>query len=433
MKICVLGLGKLGYPMAQFLSSSGYTIKCYDSDKNLIKKLQTGINPYKDEKGLENLKNNNNDIIVLDSIFDALKNTRICFITVPTPSLKNGSFSNKIIKIILSQIANFIKKGNKGKNYLININSTVSPDSFSKDFIPFMKNKGLKNHIDYSFIYNPYFVALGNVVTGLENPDIILIGCDNEKAKKIILNLYKKIYSNVNFNQFEFLNLKEAELVKLLVNCYLTLKISYSNLVSDISEQSKNINLNKILKKIGLDSRIGNKFLSPGGPFSGPCLPRDNYALKYYFKKKNYLTDAVIKTNKNAFLRIVNYFKQLRKKGLNSIIFAGLGYKSHTNSLEETFIIDLIKKCNLMNMKTYYFDNYITLDEKKYKLNFLEKISYKDINKKSKLIFLPYMDKKFFKLQQDYNFYIFDIWHQLPKTNKIIQNSADIMSIKNFK
>ena len=144
-----------------------------------------------------------------------------------------------------------------------------------------MENRELKNNDDFAFIYNPYFVALGDVIKGLENPDMVLIGCENFYARQKILDLYKTIY---DFEKYTLLNFGEAELTKLLVT-FLTLKISFSNMTKDLAEKMNNIDPKKILNAIGSDSRIGKKYMQPGGPFSGPCFPRDNQALLNFSKK----------------------------------------------------------------------------------------------------------------------------------------------------
>ena len=240
----------------------------------------------------------------------------------------------------MSEISKYLISRSKSKiksePFIININSTVSPNTFSEILIPFLERKGLINNKDFSFIYNPYFVALGDIISDLKHPDIILVGCENHAAKKNIKYIYDRIYNNPNIS---FMSIDEAELIKLLVNTYLTLKISYSNMVKEISKANDNVDISKILSVIGLDSRIGNKFLKPGGPFSGPCLPRDNYSLMNYYKKNNisnYLSEAILKTNKNSIDLIKKDLNEFKNKGFESIIFAGIGYKSHTPSLEET-------------------------------------------------------------------------------------------------
>ena len=438
MKISVLGLGKLGYPMAEFLSSSNLSINCYDKDEKLLLKLKKGLFNSEFEYGLENLRNNGNHLNFFLDIETTIEGTDICFITVPTPSNEDGSFSNDYILDCLSEISKYLISRSKSKiksePFIININSTVSPNTFSEILIPFLERKGLINNKDFSFIYNPYFVALGDIISDLKHPDIILVGCENHVAKKNIKYIYDRIYNNPNIS---FMSIDEAELIKLLVNTYLTLKISYSNMVKEISKANDNVDISKILSVIGLDSRIGNKFLKPGGPFSGPCLPRDNYSLMNYYKKNNisnYLSEAILKTNKNSIDLIKKDLNEFKNKGFESIIFAGIGYKSHTPSLEETFILELIEYSKKINLKVYYYDEYILS-----KIEGAKRISKEDLNKHGNLIFLPYVDTKF-KYLENFKGFVYDMWYQLNGAN-ILRSSKDydknlenkLVNLKEFK
>ena len=199
MSICVIGLGKLGYPMAEFLSSSGESINCYDINEKHVLSLSKGESYLEFENGLEKFSKNGNDLNYFLKLEDSLKNTDICFVTVPTPSDEKGSFKNEFILKVLDQISDYIiTDGKRNKPYIININSTVMPYSFKEVFVPFMKQKGLIDSKDYSFIYNPYFVALGEVVKGLENPDIVLIGNNSKQALNHLISIYIKIYDNEN-------------------------------------------------------------------------------------------------------------------------------------------------------------------------------------------------------------------------------------------
>lgn len=406
--------------MAEFLSSSGLSINCYDKNEKTVLKLIQGEHDLKFEKGLENLRSNGNKLVFKLNILDALKDTDICFITVPTPSNSNGSFTNKFILQVLNEISDNLKLRKDIKNpYIININSTIMPGSIDNELIPFLEKKGLKNNVDFTFLYNPYFVALGDVVKGLENPDFILLGSENKFATEKISQIYNKIYKK---NLITKLNFKESELTKLLVNCYLTLKISFSNMVKIINKDNKGVDLKNILDAIGSDTRIGKKFLQAGGPFSGPCLPRDTRALNFFSKNNSYvnsITNASIKTNEDSINLIKSELSKFKSLKFNSIIFAGVGYKSNTPSLEETFILDLISYANSIGFKVYYYDDYIQEPIDK-----AVRIRKNEINKFSNLIFLPYVDQKFNSLTK-FKGYIYDIWFQLYDDN-VIRSSNDV-------
>ena len=419
MSVCVIGLGKLGYPMAEFLSTSGESISCYDKNQELLVELSNGNNPLKFEKYISEFISNSNPLKYFFNVDEALKNSELCFVTVPTPSKDDGSFSNSFLIKVFDDLSNYLQSFKKySKNpYIIVINSTISPGSIDKKLIPHLEKKGFVNNNDFCIIYNPYFVALGDVLNGLKHPDMVLIGCQNEYAKKKILKLYKKIYQmDVNFR---IMNFKEAELTKLLVNSYLTLKISFSNLVRNISLDDQ-ISSKVILDAIGTDSRIGQKYMKPGGPFSGPCLPRDNQALVKYCKDNstpNYLSVGALETNNFTIEQLKNQILKLKELGEKSISFAGIGYKSNTHSMEESFIIPLMEYSHLIGLDVYYFDKYVTEDE--VNLDFANRVSVlKNLSAKSNIVFLPYVDNIFNELLNT-DIIIWDIWYKITSIKTV--------------
>ena len=226
--------------MAQFLSSSGAKISCYDKNEGLVKKLKENHGEHLHEIGLNNLVNNNNDLIFRNNIADCIVDTEIIYITKLTPSKLDGSFSNEVIIEILDQVADVILKNKK--TYIININSTVQPGSIESEIIPFLESKGLLNNKNFYILYNPYFVALGSVIRNLEEPDYLLIGSSSIYAAKKITKFYNSLYKNP---KIRLLNFKEAELTKLLVNTYLTTKISYSNFVKNVCKNFDDIRISE--------------------------------------------------------------------------------------------------------------------------------------------------------------------------------------------
>ena len=420
MKIAVIGLGKLGYPMAEFLSSSALSINCYDKNEKLVLSLINGSKYLEFESGLQNYVTNGNMLNFFLKIEDCLKNTSMAFITVPTPSNQNGSFSNEYLINVLEDIAAYLKKNKINEPYVININSTVSPGSIDNILIPYLEKKGLKNNVDFALLYNPYFVALGDVIKGLENPDMVLIGCENNFAKKKILDLYNSIY---NYDKYEILNFKEAEMTKLLVNSYLTLKISFSNMVRDLAEKNNSVDPKKILNTIGSDSRIGKKYMHVGGPYAGPCFPRDNKALLNFSESVDYNNDlnkGIVNTNISTLEILKLQLEIIKEKKYKSIFFAGIGYKPNTPSLESSFVLDLINYCKKINLDVYYYDRYITE-----MINYGRRVAdLKDFEKYSKIIFLPYIDRQFNKIKNN-NGVIWDIWYQINGRN-VIRNCKEL-------
>ena len=420
--ISVIGLGKLGYPMAQFLSSSGAKINCFDIDKKLVDELKENHGAHLHETGLYNLVNNNNDLIFHESISDCIIDTEIIYITVPTPSKMDGSFSNDVIIKILDEIGDVIKKSKK--SYIININSTVQPGSIDNELIPHLEIKGLVNNKDFYILYNPYFVALGSVIRNLQEPDYLLIGSSSIYAAKKISKFYNTLYKNP---QIRLLRFKEAELTKLLVNTYLTTKISYSNFVKEICKDFDDISDLRVLESVGLDNRIGTKFMLPGGPYSGPCLPRDNLSLKKFcldYNIQNSFPDEVQRINNVALENIYKIISNLKNKHkIRSFGFLGLGYKSNTQCFEESYSIKMMNFIESLNIKVFYYDPYLTEKFAAKKVESLEELSLK-----SDIIFLSYIDQQFNPIiQVEHKKKIWDLWYRFSdsKYNQVFHKLSD--------
>ena len=420
--ISVIGLGKLGYPMAQFLSSSGAKINCFDKDKELVQELKKNYGEHLHEIGLNNLVNNSNDLIYHNNISDCINDAEIIYITVPTPSKLDGSFSNEIIFEILDEVADVILKTKK--SYIININSTVQPGSIESEIIPFLENKGLINNKNFYILYNPYFVALGSVIRNLEEPDYLLIGSSSIYAAKKITKFYNTLYKNPKIRLLKF---KEAELTKLLVNTYLTTKISYSNFVKNVCKNFDDISDLRVLESVGLDARIGTKFMLPGGPYSGPCLPRDNLSLKKFCLDNNIqnsFSDEVQKINNDTIENLYKVISNLKNQyKIKSFGFLGLGYKSNTQCYEESYSIKMMKFLESLNIKVFYYDPYLTE-----KFSATKVKSFEELCLNSEIIFLSYIDQHFNPIiQVKHEKNIWDLWYHFSDSrfNRVYHKVSD--------
>jgi UDPglucose 6-dehydrogenase len=264
----------------------------------------------------------------------------------------------------------------------------------------------LKNEKDFLISYNPHFIAQGTTIYNLNNPDILLIGTNSSKAKEILINIYKKIYSKRNV--IKILNLLESEITKLSINTFITNKISFANYISELSENSENTNASKILDVIGQDKRIGHAYMKVGTRFSGPCFPRDNKALANFASKigiTNDLPRVVDKINNRQTLRLIKIIKYLKgkfKKRIN-IGILGLSYKKDTDIIYDSQSYDLISKLSLSKIgisNIFVFDRFIK-DFSIYKNNNLVSINKKlfDTVKYSDILFIMYKDNYFLKLK----------------------------------
>ena len=426
MNISVIGLGKLGLPFAFFLASFKNTVFAYDKNieiANEVKKrkvfyIEPELNTY--------IKKFNKNVIFKDSIEKTINNTDLTFLVLPTPSIKDGSFTNKYINNVLTNIGKIIKK--KKNKHFITITSTVNPNSCKNFFIPLLEKNGLKNHKDFFIIYNPHFIAQGTTLHNLREPDVLLIGVDHKISKKKIINLYKKIYKDKKI--YKILNLTESEITKLSVNSYITNKISFANYIAEISEKLKDVNAVKILDAIGQDKRIGSSYLKLGTKFSGPCFPRDNKSLSNFSKTigiNNNLPrtiDAINQRQTSRIIKKINSFKEIFNRKINLGIL-GITYKSNTNIILDSQSFDLIKKLNRLNLKinkVNYYDKYV--EKKNYIIGkniVFFKQSLINLIKTSDIILIMYKDIEFIKLKKiktKNKKIVIDCWNLINKLKK---------------
>ena len=281
-KILCIGLGKLGLIFSFILASKNNFVYGYDINQNINKDIIT--NKKSAEPKLNNLIKKYSKNFKFEENFQlSVSNSSSSFIIVPTPSKKNKEFDNKYIINALNNIGPYLK--NK-KKYIINITSTVNPSS-CRSFINYLERKyKIKHGREFILTYNPHLIALGSIYNDVINSDVVLIGSNEAYGHKYLKKVYSQIYKK-KITKLQFLKLDEAEIAKIAINTYITMKISFTNTISQISDKETNIDTSKILYAIGQDSRIGNKYLSLGALYSGPCFPRDNLNFSKYLIKKN--------------------------------------------------------------------------------------------------------------------------------------------------
>jgi UDPglucose 6-dehydrogenase len=417
MNLSIIGFGKLGSSTGFFLSRKGFKIYAYDNNKKVLKGFENK-KPLFFEDSIKNFIKNTK-INYVYNIKDAIQKTDLSYVIVPTPSLKNNNFDLTFIISTIDKIFPILKK--KKTKHTIILTSTVSPGSCDK-ILEYIFNKyKMMNITDYRFIYNPYFIALGSIVNNLENPDLLLIGTE-EKNVSFYKNYLKKIYKNrINKIKLNFLNYKEAEISKLAINCFVTMKISFSNSLSQISDQKlSKINTAKILNAIGSDTRIGEKYLGLGPMYSGPCFPRDNLAMLAFYKDLKISGDLFSSTDRinnlqtGRIIKILNDNNKFKNKRLG---FLGLTYKSGTDLFTDSpafYIINKIgsKRKNKITGYDPYFKEKVQKEiSKKYKISIYNSLDA--FIKNTDIIFLSYKDNKFSKITKYKKKIFIDPWNFL--------------------
>jgi len=343
MNISVVGLGRLGAPLAAWISSKGHKVVGIDIDPATIDAIFRGNAPVQ-EPGLQEMM----EVAPFRATMDlqgAVLDTDITFIIVPTPSEENGAFSLKHVTGAAQNIALALKQ--KEDYHLVVIVSTVMPGHTDQIAGLLERMSGKVCGVDFGLCYNPEFIALGSVLHDLEDPDFVLIGESDEGAGSILEDFYKAALTKtrwladsyaVQYPIIRRMNFVNAEIAKLSLNCYVTMKISYANTLGAICEQFPGGDVDTVTAAIGNDSRIGWKYLKAGVGWGGPCFPRDNRALRAAVKGQYMLLPlphASVLENDYAYKHISDTVRRWLTPDMTLGVL-GLAYKPGTSVTEES-------------------------------------------------------------------------------------------------
>src|SRR2546421_6588187 len=329
------GLGKLGACSAATLAARGFEVLGVDIDPEKVRKMNEGLPPVDEPLLAETMKAGRGRLRATQDYREAVA-TDVSFFMPPSPSLPDGSFSNEFLLRAMQPVAAAVReKGKKG--HLFVCSSTTTPGAMDQVLIPMLEREtgGVAGR-DFGVCYNPEFIALGNVIGGLLEPDMVLIGESDTDSGAALEQLYRKY--NRNSPRIARMSIISAELTKISVNSYVTMKISFTNQLRMIAEQFPKANIHAILEAIGSDSRIGQKYLRAGLSYGGPCFPRDNRLLAYTARQAGLeapLAEASDRVNQQTN---ANLFKKVQ--GLagpkDTIAVLGLAYKPDTYITEES-------------------------------------------------------------------------------------------------
>ncbi len=355
MNISVIGLGKLGLCTAACFASKGHQVIGMDQNSFFISELSQKRSPI-DETGLEELlKSAWDNLTVTTDLKQAVLNSEITLIIVPTPSESDGQFTNRYVEDVLKSIGPTIKE--KDAFHVVDVVSTVMPGSSDKSFRPLLEElSGKRCGIDFGLVYNPEFIALGSVIRNFLNPDMVLIGASDERSGNMVKELYRTTCESNPY--IAVMSLINAEITKLSLNCFVTMKISYVNELASICEKVPGTDIDVITKALGADTRIGDKYLTGGLGFGGPCFPRDNIAFQAFAREMGAearLGTQVVAINNNVVERL---FQVITSNVSNNskITLLGMSYKPETYIIEESQSVMLAKKLTNNGFKVSIHD-----------------------------------------------------------------------------
>jgi UDPglucose 6-dehydrogenase len=361
MHIGIIGTGYVGLVTGACFAEFGVYVTCIDKDAKKIRALRKGVIPFY-EPGLEDLVNRNiknGRLRFSTKINDAVDSSLVVFIAVGTPPRGDGSADMRYVEEVASEIADNIK------GYKVIVTKSTVPVGTGARLREIISKK-LKEQIDFDIVSNPEFLREGAAIEDFMRPNRVVIGAASQQAVAIIKDLYRPLY--LIETPFVITNIETAELIKYASNSFLAVKISFINELSALCERV-GADVQTVAKGMGLDHRIGPKFLHCGPGYGGSCFPKDTRALLTIADNNGVplgIVRSAIEANEGQKARMV----ECMKRGMGDVkgkTFAvlGLSFKPNTNDLREAPALYIIEKLLAEKAKVRAFDPVAIEDAKK--------------------------------------------------------------------
>jgi UDPglucose 6-dehydrogenase len=354
-KVSVIGLGKLGASMVAAIASRGYEVIGVDVNQKSVDLVNEGKEPVQETDLGKYISENKERIRATMSHEEAILNSDISFVIVPTPSDEKGSFSLQYAAWAFREMGKALAK--KNDYHIIVLTSTVLPGATRFGLLPVLeKASGKKAGRDFGLCYSPEFIALGSVIRDFLNPDFTLCGEFDERSGNELEEFYSKVmFGNAPCKR---MSLENAELTKISVNTFVTTKITFANMLADLCERIPGGNVDVVTDALGTDSRIGKKYLTGAIGYGGPCFPRDNVALSYMARTLDSCADIAETTdrvNRSMAEKITERLRPIIKHGV-TIAILGLAYKPSSHVVEESQGIYLAKLLSEAGARVVAYD-----------------------------------------------------------------------------
>lgn len=332
MKVAIIGCGFVGLATGVTLAHLGHRVRLVEIDEFRLSSILKGESPFYEpelssmlSKGLISKR-----ISAGSNIEEAVQPSDVVIVSVQTPPLKSGAPKLKYLKDAVGEIAKSISKGK-----IVVVRSTVPPGTTDTIVRPILESgSGLSAGREFGIAMSPEFLQEGKAVRDSLDPDRIIVGADSKKTGRSVLKLFEKIEAPKIIT-----DTVTAEMIKYVSNCFLATKISYSNEIANLCERL-GTDVNDVMEGVGLDPRIGNRFLRAGLGFGGSCLPKDLAALIAAAESVGYrpeLLRAVQRVNDSQPLRAVRMLEEeLGELAGKRICILGLAFKAGVDDIRDT-------------------------------------------------------------------------------------------------
>jgi UDPglucose 6-dehydrogenase len=353
--VSVIGIGKLGAPMVACIAARGFRVKAVDLNPQKVQAVNLGLPPVNEPGLAELMKDAGSLLTATRNIAEVVQETDATFIVVSTPSDISGGFSLQYVLPTCEAIGRVL--ASKKAFHLVILTSTVMPGSTGGPVLAALERaSGKRCGKDFGLCYNPEFIALGTVMRDFYYPDFLLIGESDPRSGDLLSAFYQQVCKNSPvIARMNFIN---AEITKLALNTYITTKISYANMLARLCEKLPEADVNVVTDALGLDTRIGPKYLKGAVSYGGPCFPRDNRALAALAARvgaSSGLAEATDIFNRAQIKSLAGLVKS-RHSGADSIAILGLTYKPNTDVVEESFGLLLAQELSSTNLGVIVFD-----------------------------------------------------------------------------
>jgi UDPglucose 6-dehydrogenase len=356
MGISVIGLGKLGSCMAAAMASRGLSTIGVDVNPKFVESVSSKRAPVFEPGLSEMLANCDGLLSATEDLAAAVQQTQITFIVVPTPSNAQGGFSLEYVSAATESIGRALR--DKPTYHLVVLTSTVLPGSTEFFVKPLLEEaSGKRCGSSFGLCYGPEFIALGSVLRDFLNPDFLLIGeCDSASGDHLASFYRDSLRITAPTARMSPVN---AELAKIALNTFVTTKITFANLLAQICERLPGGDVDAVTQALGLDARIGSKYLKGAIGYGGPCFPRDNNALARLLEEMGIPADLpriVDRLNRGQAVRIASMVEELGFRVPERIAILGLAYKPNTNVIEESQGIAIAQELAKKGFEISVFD-----------------------------------------------------------------------------
>jgi len=351
----IIGLGKLGASMAAAIASRGFQVIGVDLNHHAVDLMNAGHAPVQETRLEETIAANRERLRATLSHQEAILNSDVSFVIVPTPSDERGAFSLQYAKWAFQEIGRALAK--KEGYHLVVMTSTVLPGSTRYGLLPVLERESGKTcGRDFGLCYSPEFIALGSVIRDFLNPDFNLIGEHDERAGNQLQACYAEIMENDPPRQR--MSLENAELTKVALNTFVTTKITYANMLAELCSRLPGGDVDVVSNALGFDTRIGRKYLTGGLGYGGPCFPRDNVALSYFARAvgcEASLAETTDRLNRSSTAKLIQSLGSILKARA-TVAILGLAYKPYSHVVEESQGVYLARELAASGFRVVAYD-----------------------------------------------------------------------------